>query len=140
MEVARLALVALVTALLCFPTCSQYASGSGEESSNQTTLEEGFVITNVDSKLRGKEYKLDANIAVVIPLQITDYQNCIDFHSCPAVANYVTENTEAYYSLTQLCYNPLYIHQGHVDPYLCQILKRASTCGLFVPNPLPSCD
>ena len=223
MEATRLALVALVTALLCFPAFSQYASGSGEESTNQTTLQEGFVITQVDSKPKGKAYRLDDNTAILLPLQgqqvqkwriycpetldnetlklvfflahanleagdylqfnrkryegskstptaiafnssrqsllvsyvteegnssfqlgyvcpYSNYQNCTDFHNCPAVANYAAESAEAYYTLAYLCYNPLYIDQAPINPYLCQILQKASTCGLPVPNPLPTCD
>ena len=69
MKEASLALVALVTALLCFPAFSQHASGGGEHSTNQTTLEEGFVITKVDSKPKGKAYKLDNNTAILTALE-----------------------------------------------------------------------
>ena len=225
MEAAKIALAALViTASLCFvPVFSQYQSGSGDEqSTNQTWSEEGFNITKVDSKPKGKAFKLDANSATLVPLvdqevqkwrlscpetlseenlklvfllthanleagdflqfnkkryegskstptviaydisketilvsyvtqegksdfelryvcPYSNYQNCKDFHNCPAVLDYVADSTAAYSSLTALCYNPLYINAGNIDPFLCQILKKASTCGLPVPNPLPSC-
>ena len=227
MEAARLALVALVTALLCFPALSQYASGSGDESTNQTTLEEGFVITKVDTKPKGKAYKLNDNTAILTPLEAEDqrvqkwriscpqtysnetlklvfflayanlepgdflqfnkiryegskstptvigfdldresllvshvtqegksdfqlgyvcpyshYQNCLDLHNCQAVANYAARTTEAYHTLTYLCHDPRYISEGNlqVDANLCEMLQLASTCGLPVPDPLPSCD
>ena len=223
MKVARLALVALVTALLCFPEFSQHASGSGEEGTNQTTLEEGFVITTVDSKPKGKSIKLQVNNATLTPLNdqqvqkwriycpetvsnetlklvfllvhanlkagdflqfnkiryegskstptvigfdlstsslfvshvtregksdfelgyvcpYSNYQNCLAFHSCPAVANYVAESTEAYNTLTFLCYNPPYIQEFDQDPFLCEIVKGASTCGFQIPNPYPNCE
>ena len=42
---------------------------SGEESTNQAKLEEGFVIGNVDSKPKYKACKLIANTAILVPLE-----------------------------------------------------------------------
>ena len=223
MEATRLALVALATALLLFPAFSQSAPASGEDSTNQTTVEEGFNITKVGSKPLGKAHKLNGNHAILTPLEdqevqkwriscpltksdenlklvfflahanleagdflqfnkiryegskstptviafdldresflvshvtqegmsdfrlgyvcpYSNYQNCVNYHNCPEVANYVAENTEAYNSLAYLCFDQRYIDQSVEDRYLCQILKRASTCGLPVPDPLPTCS
>ena len=220
-----MALVALATTLLCLSTLSEstygapssgYGSGSGNTSTNQSMLEEGFAITVVDSKPKGKAIKLDdQNNATLTPLKVqkwriacpetlsnenlklvflllhanlkmgdylqfnkiryegykstptvidfdlnrdsllvshftqeggsdfdlryvcpySNFANCRDFHNCQAVINYVAETTEAYASLAKLCYNPLAIYDK--DPFICQIVEKASTCNFYVPNPLP---
>ena len=224
MESARLALLALVTALLFSPAFSQHASDKGEDSTNQTPVEEGFNITKVDSKPKGKAIKLDYdNRGSLLPLEeqqvqkwriycpetssnenlklvffllyanleagdflqfnkvryegskstptviafdlsresvlvsyvtqegksdfqlfyvcpYSNYQYCLDFHNCPAVANYVAESIEAYYTLAYLCYDPGFMDDDNSNVYLCEILRAASTCRLPIPNRPPSCD
>lgn len=82
-----------------------------------------------------QEGKSDFDLRYVCPY--SNFENCKDFHNCQAVVNYIAERPAAYKSLANLCYNPVAIHDGDKDPMLCEILKKASTCNLSVPHPLP---
>ena len=223
METARLALVALVTALLLFPAFSLPASGGGEDSTNQTTEEEGFNITWVDSKPQGKAIQLDyqnvgwlfpsgrqqvqkwriscpetlksdnlklvlllayANLEpgdflqfdnlryegskftpTVMALNLTgesilvsyvtqkgesdfelgyvcpysNYQDCVDLHNCPVVADYAATSKDAYYTLAHVCYDPRFMDEDDFNLDLCLILRGAYSCDLPAPGPPPSC-
>ena len=223
MERARLALVALVTALLFFPAFSQPAPGSEGDSTNQTTKEEGFNITRVDYKPQGKAIQLNydnrgwlsplerqqvqkwriscpetlksdnlklvfllayANLQpgdflqfnklryegskstpTVMALNLTresilvsyvtqkggsdfqlgyvcpysNYQDCVDLHNCPAVAEYAVTSKDAYYALADVCYDPRFMDEDDFNVDLCLILKGAYSCDLPVPGPPKSC-